>query len=137
MPRLSNPCPRKAEQGALKDGHEALQLEVDEGGRKARRGKAGGGKERVRVLRLVRVQGRVEHPGVGREMGRRGRRATRSDSPPEAPAILLGQLREQVVGVPHEDRAVLEEIVRSGRSRREDRARDRGNLSPQIASVFA
>src|SRR5664280_2449382 len=99
MPRLSTPCPRPHEQGPRKNRHEALQLEVDEGRREARRVQPGCGEERVRVL-------------------------PRRNAPRKAPSLLLGQLGKKVVRVPHENRAVLEEGVRPGGTRRKNRARN-------------
>src|SRR5664279_2478381 len=108
MPRLSTLCPRPGEKGTREDRHEALQLEMQEGSREARRVEPRGPEERVRVSRLVGVETRKEGRGVWRKMiGDRHRIAIR-DGSPEPTAFLLGQLLEEVVGVPHENRAVLE-----------------------------
>src|ERR1700690_1302488 len=102
MPRLSTPCPRPREQGSRKNRHETLQLEVDESRRKARRVQPRCEKERVRILRLVGVECGVERRGVLREMGRPGGVLARGDAPRKKPSILLGQLRKEIVRVPHE-----------------------------------
>src|SRR5664279_409650 len=101
MPRLSTPCPRPHEQGPRKNRHEALQLEVDEGRREARRVQPGCGEERVRVLRLVDVERRVKRRGVRGEMGRHRGVLPRRNAPRKKPSLLLGQLGKKAVSYTH------------------------------------
>jgi len=65
MPRLSSPGPFSGELGSRKGLREAVQLEEDEGGGKARGREAGRGREGVGIARLGAVE-REENPrGVG------------------------------------------------------------------------
>ncbi len=129
MPRLSSLCPGPREKSTRQDRHETLHLEVDEGRGKTGRVEPRGREERLGVLRLLGVERSEKSAGVLRKMGGNGRLLALRNRPPEMPAILFRQLLEEVVGVPHEDRAILEERVRSGGSRRENRARNRRDVA--------